>query len=214
MVKVYCINKNPFMDSIKDQINEQEDMIVVGYDSYTVALGKEIDAAMVIIDIDSFPNDKAPAVIKGMKKSNRKIIAVINMPWKQRKIELIESGVDSIIIKTEKNIARIAEILRAINADHFVLPAESTQHFISELLEAATINQEIFAHYLEKNDYQLTHRESDTAYLMRLGMRNKEIARLLDIAEGTVKVHISSIYKKLGIKGRKKVISRLNDMIL
>jgi len=34
------------------------------------------------------------------------------------------------------------------------------------------------------------------------GFANKEIARQLRISEGTVKLHLHSIYRKLGIKSR------------
>jgi len=34
------------------------------------------------------------------------------------------------------------------------------------------------------------------------GRRNKEIAEQLKIAEGTVKVHLHSIYQKLGVNSR------------
>ena len=34
------------------------------------------------------------------------------------------------------------------------------------------------------------------------GRRNKEIAEQLNIAEGTVKVHLHSIYQKLGVDSR------------
>lgn len=214
MIKVYCINKNPFMDSIKNQINTQSDMIVAGYSNYTMAIEKEIDAAMIIIDIDPFSSNKALKVLKGLKKSNRKIIAVMNNPWEHDVIELIEAGVGSLIIKTEKNKAGITEMLRAIIKGHFVLPAECTQHFISELIEASNTNQEIFAYKLDRNNCKLTPKESDIVYLMKLGLRNKEIARLKNVKEGTVKVHISSIYAKLGIKGRKKVIKQLDNMVL
>ena len=48
----------------------------------------------------------------------------------------------------------------------------------------------------------LTPRERQTlAYLSR-GLSNKEIARALDLAESTVKVHVQSVLRKLNIKSR------------
>ena len=49
---------------------------------------------------------------------------------------------------------------------------------------------------------QLTRRELDIARMAALGARNKQIAEQLGIAEGTVKMHLHTIYEKLEISGR------------
>jgi two-component system nitrate/nitrite response regulator NarL len=49
---------------------------------------------------------------------------------------------------------------------------------------------------------QLTERESEILKHIRQGESNKVIARKLDIAEATVKVHIKHLFKKLGLKSR------------
>lgn len=48
----------------------------------------------------------------------------------------------------------------------------------------------------------LTRRELDIVQLAAAGARNKKIAAELGIAEGTVKMHLHTIYEKLEISGR------------
>jgi two-component system, NarL family, nitrate/nitrite response regulator NarL len=48
----------------------------------------------------------------------------------------------------------------------------------------------------------LTRREQDVAQLVARGNRNKEIARMLDISEGTVKMHLHNLYDKLNVSSR------------
>ena len=48
----------------------------------------------------------------------------------------------------------------------------------------------------------LTRRETDIVRMVAVGLRNKEIADRLAISEGTVKMHLHSIYEKLGMSGR------------
>jgi two-component system nitrate/nitrite response regulator NarL len=51
----------------------------------------------------------------------------------------------------------------------------------------------------------LTRRESQLVSLLAKGLRNKEIAALLSISEGTVKVYLSALFRKLGAKDRFEV---------
>jgi two-component system nitrate/nitrite response regulator NarL len=48
----------------------------------------------------------------------------------------------------------------------------------------------------------LTSRESEIALLISRSLRNKEIARVLHLSEGTVKMHLHHIYQKLHLVGR------------
>ncbi len=49
---------------------------------------------------------------------------------------------------------------------------------------------------------KLTPREGDILAQLASGLSNKEIARELNLAESTVKIHIQSILKKLGLSNR------------
>ncbi|AKH19999.1 two-component system response regulator NarL [Sedimenticola thiotaurini] len=48
----------------------------------------------------------------------------------------------------------------------------------------------------------LTRREEEILALIASGMSNKQIARELDIAEGTIKVHVKHLLKKLNLRTR------------
>jgi DNA-binding NarL/FixJ family response regulator len=48
----------------------------------------------------------------------------------------------------------------------------------------------------------LSAREQEVVVLAAKGLANKQIARQLDVSEGTVKLHLHNIYRKLGINGR------------
>jgi len=48
----------------------------------------------------------------------------------------------------------------------------------------------------------LSAREREVALLAARGLGNKAIARELGVTEGTIKLHLHAIYRKLGIKSR------------
>ena len=57
----------------------------------------------------------------------------------------------------------------------------------------------------------LSRREVDVVRAVAHGLRNREIAERLGIAEGTVKLHLHAIYTKLGVGGRTALITKLNE---
>jgi two-component system, NarL family, nitrate/nitrite response regulator NarL len=64
-----------------------------------------------------------------------------------------------------------------------------------------------------KDDAQrlLTERERQIAALVGLGYPNKFIARRLNLAEGTVKVHLHAVFQKLDIRSRTELIIKLSN---
>ena len=49
---------------------------------------------------------------------------------------------------------------------------------------------------------ELSHREQQVIALVCDGISNKEIAEKLGVTEGTVKIHLHSIYEQLGVRSR------------
>ena len=58
---------------------------------------------------------------------------------------------------------------------------------------------------------ELTPREWQIADLVKLGLRNKEIANELRITEGTVKMYLHTLYEKLGIGSRTELAMFIRD---
>lgn len=57
---------------------------------------------------------------------------------------------------------------------------------------------------------KLTSRQRDVLRELLKGQASKEIARTLDIAEGTVKIHLAAIYRVLGVRSRAEAIAKMN----
>ena len=52
----------------------------------------------------------------------------------------------------------------------------------------------------------LTRRQRDVMRLLALGRSNKAIAQELELAEGTVKVNVSAIFKALNVTNRTEAV--------
>lgn len=55
----------------------------------------------------------------------------------------------------------------------------------------------------------LTKREKEVFELLISNLTTKDIARLLNISEKTVRNHISNVMQKLGVKGRSSAVVEL-----
>jgi two-component system nitrate/nitrite response regulator NarL len=51
----------------------------------------------------------------------------------------------------------------------------------------------------------LTIRQHEIFRLIVAGLSNKEIGRMLGLAEGTVKIHVAKLFDKLGVRRRSAV---------
>jgi LuxR family maltose regulon positive regulatory protein len=60
----------------------------------------------------------------------------------------------------------------------------------------------------------LTPRELEVLHLLGNGFSNREIARELVLALGTVKSHVHRIYSKLDVKNRTQTVARARELKL
>jgi DNA-binding NarL/FixJ family response regulator len=57
-------------------------------------------------------------------------------------------------------------------------------------------------------DLLLTLRQRQIVAMLKRGSSNKEIAQVLGLAEGTVKVHLHSIYQRIGVSNRRQLAAK------
>lgn len=61
--------------------------------------------------------------------------------------------------------------------------------------------QSLAADNVDQNG-RLTQREQQVAALVCIGLSNKLVARKLNVSEGTIKLHLHSVFRKLRVRGR------------
>jgi DNA-binding NarL/FixJ family response regulator len=101
----------------------------------------------------------------------------------------IRAGAKGYILKSAPR-AEIITALRKVGAGERYLPD----------YVAATIASRLSAP-------SLTGREKEVLQLLRVGISNKEIARQIDVSEGTVKAHVREILSKLGAISRTEAVN-------
>jgi len=58
----------------------------------------------------------------------------------------------------------------------------------------------------------LTERQREIAMLACQGLSNRELAQLLGLAEGTIKIHLNAIYTKLGVRSKIALMVRFGTL--
>ena len=99
-------------------------------------------------------------------------------------------------------------LLKNIDAEYLVSAihrAHAGEAVVAEAMTAKLVQQFRVASAtpaVPRDDEKLTPREREILGYLALGESNKVIARRLDLAESTIKIHVQNILKKLGLSSR------------
>lgn len=100
-------------------------------------------------------------------------------------------------------------LLKNIDADYLISAihrAHAGEAVVAEAMTAKLVQQlrvvPSVAVAAPRGDEMLTPREREILSCLALGESNKLIARRLDLAESTIKIHVQNILKKLGLSSR------------
>lgn len=111
--------------------------------------------------------------------------------------DAVNGGVAGLVFK-DSAPDTLLDCIREVSAGRRWLP-ETVDAAISRESERRQLG-----HGLWKS---LTEREREIAILAAENLSNKEVARRLDIAEGTVKIHLNHIYGKLRVASRTALLA-------
>lgn len=106
---------------------------------------------------------------------------------------LLRSGVHGYVLKDDDYVSRIDTIIRKLYDGEIYLSAQAY-----EALAKATRD--------ESGEQTLSEREIEILRLARQGLPNLQIAQALHISPGTVRNHLSAVYRKLDVHSRHEAL--------
>jgi DNA-binding NarL/FixJ family response regulator len=110
----------------------------------------------------------------------------------ERMLEAVNLGVYGIVFK-DSAPESLLECL-----DHVIL---GERWLAGDVVQKALARQAQW-HVDNQGTAVLTTREGEVMRLVASGLSNKHIARRLDLSEGTVKIHLHNVYRKLNLSSR------------
>lgn len=115
----------------------------------------------------------------------------------EQTLKAIKLGIDGVVLKDSDPNDLLDCIDQVLKGNKSIAPFVMEQALVHSISTPANDVNVLAA---------LTDRELEISGLIRAGLRNREIAARCGLTEGTVKVHLHSIFQKLGIKSRSELI--------
>jgi len=159
-----------------------------------IELSRSLKPDLLLLDLN-MKGMNGIEVLKVLKNSDLDSIVIIMTVSNAQEdlVAALRSGADGYLLKDMEPEEFMSKLQRAVQG-HMVLDETLTSMLANAL---RTEHQAPAA-----TDSTLTDREREILTLIADGMSNKLIARELDISDGTVKVHVKHLLRKLNLNSR------------
>lgn len=195
---VMAIDDHPlFRKGVADLINLVDSLTLIGeaasgQEGLEKAIELKPDMILLDMNMKGMGGIKTLEALKATDLESRVIVLTVS-DNEENVVAAFRAGADGYLLK-DMEPEDILERLQTAASGQFVISDELTELLAHALREDA----------LPKTPSQagLTDREEQILDLISGGFSNKLIARKLEITEGTVKVHVKHMLKKLNLRSR------------
>ena len=142
--------------------------------------------------------------LRQLRASNREVKVLMLSAFEQDEdvLESLKAGASGYVLKGVTP-DELASAVRAVARGETLLSPGLTGKLIDRFGRGTSQEQQTAL---------LTGREQEVLRLLASGLRNKEIARQLQVSERTVTFHLANIYQKLGVTSRTEALSRALEL--
>jgi DNA-binding NarL/FixJ family response regulator len=172
-----------------DDSIEVVDEVGDGQGAINIARKKELDVILMDVNMPGTNGIVATRVIKRELPSIH--IIALTIYEDEEVVDMVRAGVSAYVLKDVAGSELIDTIHRVMQGEVVIHPRVANR-LVRELSRTDK----------KKTDIRLTRRETDVLSLLVKGHSNKEMAEAMFISEKTVKNHLTSIFRKLGVKDR------------
>ena len=149
---------------------------------------------LLVIDIN-LPDRSGLELINELKNSSLdvKIVILTTSMDEEQTIEALRFGVKGVVLKDMPSHL-LVQCLQKVATGGLWMEKESIGHAFEKMLHREAGMRRLAT--------ILTARETEVMRCVASGLSNQKIAEELIVREGTVKIHVHNIYRKLGIRNR------------
>jgi two-component system nitrate/nitrite response regulator NarL len=188
-----------FRNGIKSLLETQDGFEVIGEASNGldgVKRAKQLKPDLVLMDLH-MPGTSGLEAMHMLNEDlpDTKVLMLTVSEDAQDLMQALQSGARGYLLKNIEIDFLVESIHKAMAGESVMSPQMS-----ATLIDA--VREPMPKSEPEKETVKLTPRESEIIVLLAKGESNKVIARSLDLAESTVKIHVQGILRKLNITSR------------
>ena len=195
-----------FLDGLKDIFRQEPDFQVLAHcleGEAVLRAVRQLKPDVLILDLH-MPKMDGLAVLREMQKEKlpTRVVILTAALDEDEVLEAIRLGVQGVVLK-EMPARLLVQCVRKVHAGEKWLETHSVRLALERLLKHETATRQIAK--------ILTPREIEIVRMVSDGLRNKLIAERLYVSEGTIKVHLHSIYEKLKVSSRLELACYARD---
>jgi DNA-binding NarL/FixJ family response regulator len=195
-----CDDHTILRDGLRGLLQAEPDLEVVGEAANgleAIKLVEQLQPDVVLMDINMPQLDGVEAVERlTVAYPDLRILILTMYNHDEYLFRTIRAGAKGYLLK-DSPISELVESIRTVMKGGSVLHPELTDKLMASCRERQAP---------EEGADRLSPRESEVLHALVQGLSNREIGEQLFISETTVKLHISNIYRKLGVKSRSQAI--------
>ncbi|KLT73659.1 XRE family transcriptional regulator [Neisseria arctica] len=198
-IKIALIDDHTlFRSGIKALLSRQNDFEIVGEAADGLAgvkLVEQVCPDIVLLDLDMPVMNGREALAQILSAKPEQTVVMLTVSEDSDDLtECMRIGARGFLLKNINADFLLESIRKAVDGDNVFSP-EMTARLVQSLISPTTPpkNQELAS---------LTPREMEILGHLAAGHSNKVIARHLDLAESTIKVHVQNILRKLELTSR------------
>ncbi|WP_283134160.1 response regulator [Rhizohabitans arisaemae] len=174
-----------------------------------VVLARRLRPDLVLMDIRMPRLDGVSATRRIVAEGLADVLVLTTFDLDEYLLGALQAGAAGFILKNT-DAADLLEAVRTVARGEGLIAPAVTRRLIAKLATAHPV------HGAGSPDPSvvdtLTHRERDVFSCLGEGLSNAEIADRLDLAEGTVKTHVSRVLGKLGLRSRLQAALLARDL--
>ena len=198
-IKIILIDDHTlFRSGIKALLSRQSDFDVIGEaaDGFTgIKLVEQMRPDIVLLDLDMPVMNGRETLAQILSSNPQQTVVMLTVSEDNDDLtECMRIGARGFLLKNINADFLLESIRKAVDGDNVFSP-EMTSRLVQSLISPSPSRSD---HLLE----QLTPREMEILGYLAAGHSNKIIARHLNLAESTVKVHVQNLLRKLNLSSR------------